>query len=55
MTNRTAIVTAASQGIGAECTRLLSQDHDLVIMSRSDKIFDLAVLTCKDQSLILTI
>lgn len=42
MANKTAIITAASQGIGAACARLLSQDHNLVIMSRSDKIFDLA-------------
>ena len=42
MANKTAIITAASQGIGAACARLLSQDYNLVIMSRSDKIFDLA-------------
>ena len=42
MANKTAIITAASQGIGAACARLLSQYYNLVIMPRSDKIFDLA-------------
>ena len=42
MANKTAIITAASQGIGTACARLLSKDYNLVIMSSSDKIFDLA-------------
>jgi len=28
MANKTAIITAGSQGIGAACARLLSQDYE---------------------------
>ena len=42
MANKTAIITAASKGIGAACARLISPDYNLVIISSSDKIFDLA-------------
>ena len=42
MSNKTDTIAAASQGIGAACARLLSPIYNLVFMSRSDKIFDLA-------------
>jgi len=43
MDNKTAIVTAASQGIGEACARKLSKkNYNLVIMSSSEKIHTLA-------------
>ena len=43
MGNRTAIITAASQGIGEACARKLSDlNYNLVLMSRSKKIISLA-------------
>ena len=43
MDNKTAIITAASQGIGEACARELSNiNYNLVIMSRSEKIHTLA-------------
>ena len=39
MDNKTAIVTAASQGIGEACARKLSKkNYNLVIMSSSEKM-----------------
>ena len=41
--NKTAIITAASQGIGEACVRKLSsENYNLVIMSNSEKIYRLA-------------
>ena len=43
MENKTAIITAASQGIGEACARKLSAlDYNLILMSRSKKIKSLA-------------
>ena len=43
MDNKTAIITAASQGIGEACARELSKlNYNLVIMSSSEKIHTLA-------------
>mgnify|MGYP001156932889 CR=1 FL=1 len=43
MINKTAIITAASQGIGEACARKLSAlDYNLILMSRSKKIKSLA-------------
>ena len=43
MKNKTAIITAASQGIGEACARKLSAlDYNLILMSRSKKIKSLA-------------
>ena len=43
MDKKTAIITAASQGIGKACTRKLSKiKYNLVIMSSSEKIYALA-------------
>ena len=43
MGNKTAIITAASQGIGEACARKLSDlNYNLVLMSRSKKIITLA-------------
>ena len=43
MVNKTAIITAASQGIGEACARKLSDlNYNLVLMSRSKKIITLA-------------
>ena len=43
MANKTAIITAASQGIGEACARKLSDlNYNLVLMSRSKKIISLA-------------
>ena len=43
MDKKTAIITAASQGIGKACTRKLSKiKYNLVIMSCSEKIYALA-------------
>ena len=43
MINKTAIITAASQGIGEACARKLSElNYNLVLMSRSKKIITLA-------------
>ena len=43
MDKKTAIITAASQGIGKACTRKLSNiNYNLVIMSCSEKIYALA-------------
>ena len=43
MDKKTAIITAASQGIGEACARELSNiNYNLVIMSRSEKIHTLA-------------
>lgn len=42
MTKKVALVTAASQGIGAACAKALKEDgYHLVVMSRSEKIYDL--------------
>jgi len=42
MVNKTAIITAASQGIGEACARKLSDlNYNLVLMSTSEKIFSL--------------
>ena len=48
MANKTAIITAASQGIGEACARKLSKlNYNLVLMSRSKKIITLAAeLNC---------
>ena len=41
--NKTAIITAASQGIGEACARKLSsENYNMVIMSNSEKIYRLA-------------
>ena len=41
--NKTAIITAASQGIGEACARKLSSlNYNMVIMSHSEKIYRLA-------------
>ena len=41
--NKTAIITAASQGIGEACPRKLSsENYNMVIMSNSEKIYRLA-------------
>ena len=43
MENKTAIITASSQGIGEACARKLSAlDYNLILMSRSKKIKSLA-------------
>jgi len=43
MANKTAIITAASQGIGEACARKLSKiNYNLVLMSSSEKIHTLA-------------
>ena len=43
MENKTAIITAASQGIGEACARKLTAlDYNLILMSRSKKIKSLA-------------
>ena len=40
MENKTAIITAASQGIGEACARKLSAlDYNLILMSRSKNSF----------------
>ena len=47
MDKKTAIITAASQGIGEACARELSNiNYNLVIMSRSEKIHTLAHEIC---------
>lgn len=42
MTRPVAVVTAASSGIGEGIVRALAPDHDLVLMSRSSAVDDLA-------------
>ncbi|HUU39542.1 MAG TPA: SDR family NAD(P)-dependent oxidoreductase, partial [Desulfatiglandales bacterium] len=43
MTKKVAVVTAASKGMGAACaTELAQRGYDLVLMSRSDAVLELA-------------